>query len=204
MRKFFAIIGILFSCAVIFVGVQFINGNSQFLGRNYVSAPSSAPSVPTFFDAGFATFGGDSYTFINNNAADAARGTHAIADNQVQIFEQLSLSMSYLIQFFGLFMIVLGGMGVCLFGVLCFDKKPVVPATPVLPQTGKEETTKHIEESKKTNEQKKKADETGLKNITQNANNGKFICKVCKAKTSIYYDSCPYCNSEGSLELTKL
>ena len=119
MRKFFSILGLLFCGAVVYFGIQFLNGD-------VVSAPNSSSSTPYYYDSGYASFGGDFYTYVNNNAAEAAEAARTMASNQIKLFRLMT-------KFFGYFLISLGGMGACLFGTICFEKNPVSPSetTPV-------------------------------------------------------------------------
>ena len=141
MRKLFAIIGILFGCVAIYFGFQFLNEEA-------VTPPHSASSAPYSYDSGYATFGADFYTFATNNAAEAASATRTVASNQIQLFKLMS-------HFYGCVLIVLGAMGVCLFGFLFFEKEPETPATPVVSNIEKEEQKRLEEEQIKEEEQKR-------------------------------------------------
>ena len=160
MRKFFAILGILFSCAILYVGLQYLNGNAQIVGGSAVSSPSSASSAPSYYDSGYASFGGDFYTYVNNNAAEASRAVRTVASNQIHLFDQMSRLTGILSRFFGFFLISLGGIGLCLFGCLCFTPKmtpaaspaPAIPAAPAAPEIHPE---KHTPEPQKIKEEPK-------------------------------------------------
>lgn len=186
MRKFFAIIGMLFCCAVIYVGVQYLNGSNQLIGGisiggNYVSSPNSSSSAPSYYDSGYASFGGDFYSYVNNNAAEAAKAARTIASNQIQLFEQQSRFEKTTRQFFGFFLITLGGIGVCLFGVLCFSPKPVLPVSPASPAIQPEQANRTVEETNKTGEKP-------------------FICEACGNTFTGWYQECPDCHSVGKMK----
>ena len=184
MRKFFAIIGMLFCCAVIYVGVQYLNGETQFIGGGYVSSPSSSSSAPSYYDSGYASFGGDFYTFVNNNAAEAAKAARTIASNQIQIFEQMFQIRRIITQFFGYILITFGGIGVCLFGVLCFIPKPVVPVSPLpsaSPTFQPEQTNRTVDENGETEEKH-------------------FICEACGNTFTGWYQECPNCHTIGKMK----
>ena len=165
MKRFFAIIGILFCCAVIYIGVQFLHGEMA-------SEPNTASSTPSYYDSGYASFGGDFYTYVNNNAAEAAKAARTITSNQVYIFRLAT-------QFFGYFLIALGGIGVCLFGVLCFERKPAAPLPAAPIQASVEDVPSQRE---------------------NNTVQDKFICTSCGTGSTGWYQECPHCGAVGKMQ----
>jgi len=107
-KKLFSMIGMCVSLAIIILGVLLLaNVPSSFL--------TSADT--TYKDSGFATFGTDFYTYINNNAAEAASATQAIAANQNEFFDMLAH-----IGTIGAFMLIaFGALGFCAFGAFSFS-----------------------------------------------------------------------------------
>ena len=127
MRKFFAIVGMLFCAAVIWFGVRFVNGEAA-------TAPASASSAPSYYDSGYTKFGADFYTYVSNNAAEASAAIRQATTNQVRLFRLMT-------KFFGYVLMTLGGIGFCLFGILCCDPRVKLPkgekvlsAAPAAPQ----------------------------------------------------------------------
>lgn len=113
MKKLFAILGMLISVAVLICGILTLSGE---MGGN-TSHPGSAPYS---YDSGYATFGGDFYTFVNNNAAEAAAGAYTAANNLQDVAELLK-------NVCGIFLMGFGAMGFCLFGILLAEGKRTVP-----------------------------------------------------------------------------
>ena len=79
--------------------------------------PSSAP---TKYDSGYATFGGDAYTYMANNAAEAASAARTVAGNQQDIFGLMQTVSGILLIGFGL-------LGFCHFGALKAAAPMVAP-----------------------------------------------------------------------------
>ena len=130
MNKFWASMGKLASGVVIILGVLILSGAvfSFDYGVNSFT--------PAIYDSGFSQFGGDAYTYIGNNAAAVA----AHVNNLYKTTVKLS----------GIFMIILGTVGVCLFGVLggeeskpatAYGQKPEAVPTRTPQQTPKAATT---------------------------------------------------------------
>ena len=66
-------------------------------------------NVDAYNNSGFAVFGADFYTYVNNNAALAEMGTSRTAANLVGLYHLIKLA-------FGAFFIAFGVMCVCYFG----------------------------------------------------------------------------------------
>lgn len=182
MRKFFSIVGILFSCMIIFWGYQYLKLNTQYVGGRSVSAPSSASGAPSYADSGYASFGADFYTYVTNNAADAAKSVHTVAANQVQIFEQMSQFKTILSRFFGFLLISLGGIGVCLFGCLCFTPAPAAPA----PAVAVPVSTSSVQSA-------------STSQIGEEDASKPFYCEACGNTFTGWYQECPACHTAGKM-----
>lgn len=182
MRKFFSIVGILFSCVIIFWGLQYLNLNREYVGGR-LSSPSSASGAPAYADSGYASFGADFYTYVTNNAADAAQAVHTVASNQIQLFDQLYQLKTVFSQFFGYFLISLGGIGVCLFGCLFATPQPVIPAPAYAAPTVA--TTV----------------QTPISPVVQVEDEGKpFVCEACGKAFTGWYTECPSCHVSGRMK----
>ena len=107
MKKKMALAGAINSAMMIIVGILFLLG--VFGGAG--SYPSGAPS---YYESGYASFGADFYTYVNNNAAETASATYRAAANLKSIGEIIK-------NFCGISLIGLGNMGVCLFTILQYD-----------------------------------------------------------------------------------
>jgi len=105
MKKTFSILGIIVCCVIAFLGILVLAGK---LGGEQ----SFAGSPAGYYDSGYATFGGDFYSYVNNNAATAAVRTGAIVNN-------LNGISSLLKNVCGISMIGFGLIGICLFGIFC-------------------------------------------------------------------------------------
>lgn len=102
--KFLATMGMIFSIAIAIVGVVVLCGG---LGGD-AGYPSGALS---YYDSGYASFGGDFYTYVNNNAAEAADAGNRAAANVKELCD-LVKNVS------GAFLIGFGLLGMCLFGIV--------------------------------------------------------------------------------------
>lgn len=186
MKKVFSIIGILFSVFVIYVGGQFLNGSD-------ITAPSSASSAPAYYDSGYATFGADFYSFVTNNAAETASASRTIASNQIYLFRLMS-------RFFGYLLISFGGMGVCLFSILGFDKKP----TSSNDSSGAVSVQANQHESRDISSRSAKDEvdeaEKEYKRSDTFPLSEKFICTECGNKFSGWYQTCPNCGAIGKMK----
>ena len=111
-KKTFATAGMSVSALIVLLGILVIAGA---MGGD-TSYPGMAPYS---YDSGYASFGGDFYTYVNNNAAEAASGARTAAANLEDIAELLK-------NVCGVFLMGFGLMGVCFFGMArcgCQDKK---------------------------------------------------------------------------------
>ena len=103
MKKSFSMIGMICGIVVILLGILVLAGA---MGGDVVSAGGA----PSYYDSGYATFGADFYTYVSNNAAEAASAGRAAATNAREIGSLLKHALGTLIMAFGLFM-------TCSFGI---------------------------------------------------------------------------------------
>ena len=87
-------------------------------------------------------------------------------------------------KFFGYTLIALGGMGICMFGAICFSPKPIEP---VLPVPSAAPASKPDELPEKTE---------SMSNLP--VPNGKFECTKCKKRFMQYSKTCPACGESGT------
>ena len=114
-KKVFATIGMIVSIVIVVMGVLVMTGA---MGGN-ANYPSSAPYS---YDSGYATFGGDFYTYVNNNASEAASASRTAASNIRALCELLK-------NFCGIALIGLGLIGLCAFGIQrCNAAEAALPA----------------------------------------------------------------------------
>lgn len=109
MRKFWSIFGILGGLALIACGVLIMSGE---MGGN----ANSASGASYLYDSGYASFGGDFYSYVNNNAAEAASAARTTASNVRAVAQLLQNFCGLMLMGFGLFMS-------CYFGVCCAGSK---------------------------------------------------------------------------------
>ena len=101
MKKAFSITGILAGVVAVILGFC-------FLGGAFSGSLSSGGSSP--YDSGYASFGGDYYTYSVNNSAETASAARATANNVSDVHDLMQT-------FFGLFMLMFGIMAICGFGI---------------------------------------------------------------------------------------
>lgn len=118
MRKFFAVIGMLVCAGLVVAGIMFVEGN---MGGN----TSTASSAPSYYNSGYATFGADFYTYVTNNAGEAASAVRTAAANLNHIARLLR-------NFCGAVLIGMGLIGFCGFGV-ALGSKPKAQTVPMMP-----------------------------------------------------------------------
>ena len=122
MKKFWSILGILGGLALIACGVLVMSGE---MGGN----ASYASEASAFYDSGYASFGGDFYSYVNNNAAEAASAARTTASNVRAVAQLLQNFCGLMLMGFGLFMS-------CHFGVCCAGcKAPASAAVNPVPVT---------------------------------------------------------------------
>ena len=128
-KKLFATIGMIVSAIVILMGLLAMTGA---LGGD-ANYPSGASYL---YDTGYASFGGDFYSYVNNNAAEAASAAATTANNVRKLCELLSTVS-------GIFLMGFGAMGLCFFGIQfcgcgCGCGKKEEQAVPAAPEAVEE------------------------------------------------------------------
>ena len=93
MKKKLAVLGMVAGILAIIFGIIVLTGV-------FGAATSGGSSSP--YDSGFASFGGDYYTYSVNNAAEAASAARAVAYNLRDISGSLNAIGGLLLIFFGL------------------------------------------------------------------------------------------------------
>ena len=104
MKKTYFIMGTAVSLAIVLLGVLVIIGA-------ITDKPSYASDAPYSYKSGYASFGGDAYTYMSNNAQEAASAARVATSNQRDIFELIQTVS-------GILLIGLGLLGFCHFGAM--------------------------------------------------------------------------------------
>ncbi len=117
MKKTFSMLGIVFSALLLLLGLLTLSGGLVD------GSAKEASSAPYSYDSGYASFGADFYTYVSNNAEEAAAAGRATAYNLTLIFRLIKTAG-------GSLMMCLGAMGACFFGLKYADVKAetAVPA----------------------------------------------------------------------------
>ena len=126
-KKNFSLVGMGISILVVLFGILIMAGA---MGGN-----ASYSSGSYLYDSGYASFGADFYTYVSNNAAEAASASRTAASNLVSIAKLLK-------NVCGIFLMGFGTMGFCLFGMAFVDAKAQDPVeesvSTVAPETESE------------------------------------------------------------------
>lgn len=120
-KKTFAVMGMIISAVIVLMGLLVLTGA---MGGD-VDYPSSLP----YYDSGYASFGADFYTYVTNNAAEAASSAHATARNVMEMSNMLRAACGISMMGFGL-------LALCYFGIqkcsicepvecVCKEEEPV-------------------------------------------------------------------------------
>ncbi len=108
MKKRYAIAGMAVGIVIALLGVLLLTGA-------ITDSPVSASSAPYSYDSGYASFGADFYTYVSNNAAEAASAGRTAASNLIRVFDMIQTAA-------GIFLIGFGLMGTCFFGMQLEEK----------------------------------------------------------------------------------
>lgn len=125
-------IGMAISAVLVLLGLLAMCGVFGGQPRSYSTAPYN-------FDSGYASFGGDYYTYSVNNAAEATDAAQAASSNARELVE-------FTKAFCGLFMMGFGALSFCGFGIVlagCKKDTEIVPA----PEEILEETSEITEQN---------------------------------------------------------
>ena len=93
----------------IFIGVVIVAFGLYFYTQTTNEPLSSGTGSSYLYDDGYASFGGDFYTYVNNNTAGAAIAARATAQNVESLYTMIGKIAS-------IFTICFGGATICLFG----------------------------------------------------------------------------------------
>lgn len=104
MKKILSFIGVVIGIVIFILGIVTISGA-------FGDAKSYGDSASYGYDSGFASFGGDYYTYSVNNAAETASAARATAANLREISDILR-------NCFGWFMMCFGLLVCCSFGIV--------------------------------------------------------------------------------------
>ena len=104
MKKIFSIAGMVVSCVIILLGIMVMAGELTN-GYDYYSTAGYS------YDSGAASFGGDFYTFVNNNAYEAAAAAQATSRNVGNLIRNVDLIA-------GILLMGMGAFGLLGFGVV--------------------------------------------------------------------------------------
>lgn len=113
-KKRFSTVGMIAGILLVLAGVLTLSG--VLGGDTNMNSGSSY-----LYDSGYASFGADFYTFVSNNAAEAASAARTTANNLDSIAYLLS-------NFFGVMLIGFGLFTFCYFGVKRAECKPIAAA----------------------------------------------------------------------------
>lgn len=111
-KKTVSIIGMVCGAVIILLGILVMAGSMG-------GGASTASGASYLYDSGYATFGADFYTYVSNNAAEAASASRVVASNLKAIAELLKNACGILIMAVGLFT-------TCYFGVKLTECKAEV------------------------------------------------------------------------------
>lgn len=126
MKKTFFLMGMAISLVIALMGVLVMSGAMA-------GSPSSASGAPSYYSSGYSAFGGDAYTYMSNNAQEAASAARTVANNQRHIYNLIERAVGILLIGFGL-------LGFCFFGALKAGMEAAVaPAPAPAPASGKPE-----------------------------------------------------------------
>ena len=122
MKKLFLYCGVATGLLAILFGIL-------ILGGSFGGDTSTASGASALYDSGYASFGADFYTYVSNNAQEAASASRTVASNLNAIADLLRSSLGCLFIVFGLFT-------TCLFGLKLSEKEPQAPSvTGTAPET---------------------------------------------------------------------
>ena len=115
MKKKYCTFGIIVSAAVILLGILTLAG--VFGGDT-----GTASGASYFYDSGYATFGADFYTYVTNNAEEAASASRTAANN----LHRIAILLKNVL---GCGMIAFGLLCICGFKIVMADCKKAEPIT---------------------------------------------------------------------------
>ena len=111
-KKTISLMAMIVSLAIVLCGVLVISGS--------MGGDTSYASGSYAYDSGYAEFGADFYTYVSNNAAEAASAARTTAANIGDIAELLK-------NVCGVFLMGFGMLSLCFFGMIFVGEKKVAP-----------------------------------------------------------------------------
>lgn len=102
----FGVIGMAIGALLVIVGIFFMSGDFGHTASYGLGGSEWRYTA----DKGYASFGGDAYTFMNNNMAFAAKNTYSADKNAQEIGDILNSGI-------GMFFIAFGLLSICYFGM---------------------------------------------------------------------------------------
>lgn len=129
-EKKFLTMGIVISVLIVFLGILTM--------ANVFCSEISTIGNTTLYDHGYSAFGADFYTYVSNNAADAASTSRTTAKNVILLISLIKTTS-------GLFLCSIGAMGFCYFSAAAAKVQAAEPASP---EVGTNAEAEDNEESK--------------------------------------------------------
>lgn len=114
MKKGFFVSGMVISLVIVLMGILVMTDA-------LADKPTSPSRAPYSYSSGYASFGGDAYTYMSNNAQEAADAARTVAYNQRDTFELIQ-------KVSGILLIGLGLLGFCHFGAMKANAEAAVAA----------------------------------------------------------------------------
>jgi hypothetical protein len=99
-----------------------------------------ASGAPYSYDSGYAEFGADFYTYVSNNAGEAATAARKVASNLDEIATLLKGAL-------GIFLMGCGAMNLCRFALVWVDEKNAAAAAPAVEEVSAMEEVPVVEET---------------------------------------------------------
>ena len=132
-KKTVSLVAMILSALIVFFGILVLagamGGDTSYAGSSYL------------YDSGYAEFGADFYTYVSNNAAEAASASRTVASNLGEIAALLK-------NVCGIFLMGFGLLGLCHFAMLWLEEKkaeeavatPEIVEEPVQEEAAEEES----------------------------------------------------------------
>lgn len=120
MKKIFSIIGMAVSCVILILGIFVMSG--EMGGANTTASISYNSAETSPYESGWAEFGADFYTFVSNNAQEAASAARAASRNAYEAAKAAQAASTNIRELSDLMEMVFGVMlmGMGAFGLLGF------------------------------------------------------------------------------------
>lgn len=138
-KKIISLIAMIVSAAIAVCGILVLTGS--------LGGDTSYPGSSTLYDSGYSKFGADFYTYVSNNAAEAASAARTTANNIGDIADLLK-------NVCGLSMLGIGLLCLCHFSMIWITEKnnAIVLPTPAQTEEAPAEDTDEAEEAEEVTE----------------------------------------------------